>query len=130
MAQFQLVPPTLKNVRTRGGNWDTGLPLCKLSSFVFTHFQSLNHLLMKKLLREKVNVRFKLDLCGINKQVILDSLHLCCKFPKQCSKLIYLPHQKCKKIMSKAAVLSANISVYALHFFFLMVNILLTSLID
>lgn len=132
MAQFQLVPLTLKNVRTCGDNWDTGLPLCKPSSFVFTHFQSLNLLLMKKLLREKVNVRFRLDLCGINKQVILDSLHLCCKFPKQCSTLIYLPHQKCKKIMIKAAVLSANISVCTLHFFFffLMVNILLTSLID
>lgn len=38
MAQFQLVLLTLKNIRTRGGNWDIGLLLCKLSSFVFTHF--------------------------------------------------------------------------------------------
>jgi len=79
MPQFQLVLPTLENARTPRSNWDNGLPLCKLSSFVFTHFQSLNHLLMKKLPGEKVNVRFKLDLQGINKQgIILDSLHSCC----------------------------------------------------
>lgn len=74
---------------------------------------------MKNLLREKVNVRFTLDLWGINKQVIiLDNLHSCCMFPKQYSELTYLLHQKCKKITSKAAGLSANICVYVLHFFF------------
>lgn len=121
MAQFQLVPPTVKNTRTCGSNRDIVLPFCKLSSFIFSHFQSLNHLLMKKLLREKVNVRCKLDLQVINKQVILGSLHRCCKFPKQCSELIYSLHQKCEKITSKAAVLSANISVYILpsYFFFI-----------
>lgn len=49
-----------------GGSWDVGLPLCKLNPIS-------NHLIfywLKKLLREKVNVKFKLDLWGINKQVI------------------------------------------------------------
>lgn len=99
--------------------------------FSFTRFQSLDHLLMKKWLREKFNERFMLDLQGINKQVISDNLHSGCMFPKQCSELIYLLYQKCKEIMSKAEIHSANTPAYILHiyFFFLMGNILLTSLI-
>lgn len=73
---------------------------------------------MKKWLGEKFNERFMLDLQGINKQVISFNLHSGCMFPKQCSELIYLLYQKCKEIMSKAEIRSANTPAYILHIYF------------